>query len=338
MKSKAYRVGELAEAAHGQVVGNPDTVVDGFSGLAEAGPGDIVYAEKERALAAALASPAACIVLAAAPQGHTRAFIEAPSPRLAFARILHVMAPPRLPDPGIHPTAVVAASATLGQDVVIGPLCVVEDEASIGRGSVLLGGCYVGRGAHLGSGCVLWPSSVLYPGVHLGDRVVVHAGTVVGSDGFGYVHDERGAYVKVPQLGTVVIEDDVELGANTAIDRAAMGKTGIGAGTKIDNLVQIGHNVHIGAHTAVSGQAGIAGSSSIGSRCILAGQVGIGDHVTVEDGVIIGAQAGVPTGKRLSKGQIVWGSPARPVEEWKRMIAALSMLAKAKRKATHRDG
>ncbi|MBN1425704.1 UDP-3-O-(3-hydroxymyristoyl)glucosamine N-acyltransferase [Candidatus Fermentibacteria bacterium] len=338
MKCKAYRAAELVEIARGRLVGDPETVVDGFSGIADAGSGDIVYAEKEKAVAAALAGHAACIVVPSVPEGYSRTFIETPSPRLAFARIIQHMAPPRLPRPGVHPTAVVAASATLGEAVSVGPLCVVDDEAAIGSQSVLIAGCYVGRGATLGAHCVLWPSSVIYPGVHLGDRVIVHAGTVVGSDGFGYVHDERGTYVKVPQLGTVVVEDDVELGANTAIDRAALEKTVIGAGTKIDNLVQIGHNVTIGAHTAVSGQTGIAGSSSIGSRCILAGQVGIADHVTVEDGVIIGAQAGVPTGKRIAKGQIVWGSPARPIEEWKRMIAAMSMLAKGRKKTSNRNG
>lgn len=331
MKCDAHRVADLAALVGGTVVGDPETIVNGFAGVSDAGPGDIVYAEKEKALAAALDSAASCIVVTAAPPEQARAFIETANPRLAFARILHHMAPPRLPRPGIHPTAVVAPSATVGEGVYVGPLCVVDEGARVGAGSVLVGGCFVGAGVTVGVGCVVWPHAVLYPGVHVGDRVIIHAGTVVGSDGFGYVHDETGAYVKVPQLGTVVIEDDVEVGANTAIDRAALGTTSIGTGTKIDNLVQIGHNVRVGAHTAISGQAGIAGSSSVGSRCILAGQVGIGDHVTVEDGVIIGAQAGVPTGKRIPKGQIAWGSPARPAEEWKRMIAALAIMAKGKR-------
>ncbi|MCU0612057.1 MAG: UDP-3-O-(3-hydroxymyristoyl)glucosamine N-acyltransferase [Candidatus Eisenbacteria bacterium] len=332
MKCDAYRVAELARVARGTVVGDPDTMVDGFAGLSDAAPGDIVYAEKDRAVEAALAGPAACIILTSVPPDSSRTFIRAAGPRLAFARILHHMAPPRLPPRGIHPSAVVASSAKVGEGVSIGPLCVVDDGAVIGDGSVLTAGCYVGRDATLGVACILWPHAVLYPGVHLGDRVIVHAGTVVGSDGFGYVHDETGAYAKIPQLGTVVIEDDVEIGANTAVDRAALGRTVIGTGSKIDNLVQVGHNVAIGAHTAVSGQAGIAGSSSIGARCILAGQVGIADHVTVEDGVIIGAQSGVPTGKRIGKGQVVWGTPARPVDEAKRMIAALSMLAKGRRR------
>ena len=332
MKCSAYRVAELASVARGTVVGDPDTIVDGFASLDDAGPGDIVYAEKEKALAAALSGQASCIVVASVPPNQNRAFIRVAAPRLAFARILHHMAPPRVTLAGVHATAVVAPTATLGEGVSVGPLCVIEEDSVVGRGSVLVAGCFVGRGVTMGSGCVLWPYAALYPGVHLGDRVIIHAGTVVGSDGFGYVHDETGVYAKIPQLGTVVIEDDVEIGANTAVDRAALGKTSIGTGTKIDNLVQIGHNVTLGAHTAISGQTGIAGSSIIGARCILAGQVGIADHVTVEDGVIIGAQSGVSTGKRVGKGQVVWGTPARPVDESKRMIAALSMLAKSKRK------
>ncbi len=328
MKCGAYRVAELAQVAGGRVVGDPDTIVEGVAAVGNAGPGDLVYAEKESILARALASPAACIVTAAVPPGSDRTFIEASSPRLAFARILHYLFPPRLPAPGVHETAVVSPTAALGRDVSVGPLCVVGDEAVIGDGTVLVASCFVGQGVRIGARCLIWPHAVLYPGVHLGNRVIVHAGTVVGSDGFGYAPDESGSYVKVPQLGTVVVEDDVELGANVTIDRAMLGVTVIREGTKIDNLVQIGHNVEVGPHTALSGQVGIAGSSRIGAHCVLAGQVGIGDHATIEDRVVIGAQSGVPTGKCIPKGQTVWGTPARPVEEWKRMIATLALLAK----------
>lgn len=328
MKCGVFRVGDLAQVCNGVVVGDPQTVVDGVASVEEATEGDIVYAERDKVLARALAGPASCVVVRRAPPDQRRTFIEVPNPRLAFARILHHMCPPRMPPPGIHPTAVVDPSAQVGPGVYVGPLCVVGEKAQVGEGSVLWGQCFVGPGVTMGPGCVLWPGVVLYPGVHLGARVVIHAGTVIGSDGFGYVPDEQGVYVKVLQVGTVVIGDDVEIGANSAVDRAALGRTVIGQGTKIDNLVQIGHNVVVGAHTVISGQAGIAGSSTIGSRCVLAGQVGIADHVTIEDGVVVGAQSGIATGKRIPKGEVVWGTPARPVEEAKRIVAALGRLGK----------
>jgi UDP-3-O-[3-hydroxymyristoyl] glucosamine N-acyltransferase len=217
--------------------------------------------------------------------------------------------------------------------VHIGPFSVVEEGVSIGDGAVVLAGSYIGRGCSLGKSCIIGPHAVLYAGVHLGDRVRVHAGSVVGSDGFGYVMDEdSGEYFKIPQLGTVIVEDDVEIGSNTSIDRATFGATKIGRDTKVDNLIQIAHNVQIGEHCTLSGQAGIAGSSTVGDYCVLAGQVGIADHVVLEDRVIVGAQAGVPSRKRIKGNQIIWGSPARPLAEAMRMFSTLSRLAKEKGK------
>jgi len=331
MKIKPYRLTDLATVVKGSVIGDPDVTIDGFASIEEASPGDIVYAEKRRSLKQALEGQAACIMVSEAPDDSERTFLVVGNPRLAFTRIVRHMAPPKLPDPGIHPSADVNDEAAVDPGAYIGPFVVVDAEARIGRGSRIFPGTYIGRGCTVGADCIIGPHAVLYPGVHVGDRVLIQAGTVIGSDGFGYVLDEQKNYLKIPQLGTVVIEDDVEFGSNTSVDRATLGETRIGKDSKIDNLIQIAHNVRIGAHTAVSGQTGIAGSSSIGNYCVLAGQVGVGDHVTIEDQVIIGAQAGVPTGKRVRGNQILWGSPAKPVDEWKRMIAALSRLARRKK-------
>lgn len=331
MKCEPRKVSQIAEIIGAAIIGDPATVIEGFSSVEEATTGDVVYAEKRRVLKKAIEGPAACIVVSEAPENSQRTFLVFGQPRLAFTRIVRYLAPPAMPKPGIHPSAVVSDTSMVGAQVHIGPFVVVEDDTQIGEGSVILANSYVGRGCSVGRDCTVGPHAVLYPGVHLGDRVLVQAGTVLGSDGFGYILDEKKNYLKIPQLGTVVIEDDVEIGSNTSIDRATLGQTRIGKDSKIDNLVQIAHNVAVGAHTAVSGQTGIAGSTKVGDYCILAGQVGVGDHVTIEDQVIVGAQAGIPTGKRMRSNQIVWGSPAKPVDEWKRMLSILSRLAKQKK-------
>lgn len=333
MKTTAYRVSELADVAQGTVLGDGGVTVDGFSSIEEASSGDVVYAENAKALAAALQSAACCIVAKEVDEADGHVFIAVENPRLAFARIVHHMAPPTLPAPGVHDAAVVSDTAELGSAVHVGPFAVIEDGASLGEGSVVMAGSYVGKGCSLGKNCIIGPQVVLYPGVHLGDRVRVHSGTVVGSDGFGYVMDEKsGSYFKIPQLGTVIVEDDVEIGSNTSIDRATFGSTTIGKDTKVDNLIQIAHNVQIGAHCTLSGQAGIAGSSTLGNYCVLAGQVGIADHVVLEDRVIVGAQSGVPSKKRIKANQIIWGSPARPLVEAMKMFSTLALLAKEKGK------
>ncbi len=330
MKCGPKKVSDLAIAAKGTVIGNPNVEVDGFSSVEEAMPGDVVYAEKRKALALALKSSATCIVVKEAPEAQNRTFIIVDSPRLAFARIVHHMAPPKLPDAGVHPSALVSEGAIVAPKVHVGPFSVVEKDAQIGEGSVVLAGSYIGRGCTIGKGCVIGPHAVLYQGVHLGNRVVVQAGSVLGSDGFGYVMDESKNYFKIPQLGTVIVEDDVEIGSNTSVDRATLGVTKIGRDSKLDNLVQIGHNVEIGSSCAISGQAGVAGSSEIGSHCILAGQVGVADHASIGDRVIIGGQSGVPTGKRVKGDQVIFGSPARPIAEAMKMLSALALLAKRK--------
>ena len=214
-------------------------------------------------------------------------------------------------------------------DVDIGPYVSIAPGARVKRGCILHPGVTIGSGCELGAECVLYPRVVLYPGAKLGDRVVLHAGTVVGSDGFGYVFDGA-TQVKFPQIGSVIIEDDVEIGANTTIDRGSLGTTRIGAGTKIDNLVQIAHNVQIGRSVVIAAQTGISGSTVIEDNAVIGGQVGFGDHAHVEKGAVIGSKAGVLPGKIVRGGQVYWGVPVRPLAEYKRLNALFGRLPEMK--------
>jgi UDP-3-O-[3-hydroxymyristoyl] glucosamine N-acyltransferase len=219
----------------------------------------------------------------------------------------------------------------LAPDVVIGPHVVVERAARVGAGTQLAAGVYIGAGAELGTQCVLYPRVTIYPRAKIGNRVILHAGVVVGSDGFGYVFAD-GQQRKFPQIGQVIIEDDVEIGSNSTVDRGSLGATVIGRGTKIDNLVQIAHNVKIGRHCVIAAQTGISGSVEIGDAVVMGGQVGIGDHVRVEDGAILGGGAGILPGKIVRRGTTVWGRPGRPLDEFKKMYAHLSQLPSLARK------
>jgi UDP-3-O-[3-hydroxymyristoyl] glucosamine N-acyltransferase len=207
----------------------------------------------------------------------------------------------------------------------IGPHVTIEDHATIGERCILAAGVFIGVGVEIGPDCMLYPGVRVYPGAQIGSRVTLHAGVVIGGDGFGYVFAE-GRHHKFPQLGKVIIEDDVEIGCNTTVDRGSLGTTFIGSGTKIDNLVQIAHNVRIGRHSIIAAQTGISGSTAIGDCVVIGGQVGIGDHVRIEDGAVIGSQAGILPGKVIRKGNVLWGTPARPLSEFKKLYAYFSHL------------
>ncbi len=343
MKPVAAAIDELAAVAGGDVVGDGSRVIDGAAEAAHAGRGKVTYASSEKYLEEALEAGASCIVapknLVGAPAPNlvrvTRAreagtsFIVVDDPRLAFARILGVLYPRQAPEPGVHPTAVLHAGATFGVEVSVGPYAVVEQGARVGDRCILGSGCYVGPDVEMGLSCCLGPNVVLYEGVKLGSRVNVEAGTVIGSQGFGWAPAD-GRYAGVPQVGTVVIEDDVDIGANVTIDRATLGETRVGKGTKIDNLVHIAHNVRIGQHCAISGQVGIAGSSTLGDWVVLAGQVGVADHVVIGDNVKVGAKSGISSGKIVRGNQIIWGIPARELKEAKRQAATLARLSKSR--------
>jgi UDP-3-O-[3-hydroxymyristoyl] glucosamine N-acyltransferase len=319
------RLGELAERIGCRLEGDPLIEVSAVRNPEEAGSGDLTFIADAAHLSRLHGSAAAAALLPEALPAVGRATLRVRNPHLALARALAALHPERAAAPGIHPTAVVADDARVDPGAHVGPLCVVASGARVEAGSQLDAQVYVGGDAHVGRNCRLYPQVTLREGTRLGDRVIVHSGAVIGADGFGYAR-EGTRHVKIPQVGHVVIEDDVEIGANVTIDRATLGVTRVRRGSKIDNLVQIAHNVQVGEDTVIVAQVGISGSSEIGSRVTIAGQVGIVDHVRVGDNAIVGAQAGV--GKDIPAGAMVLGSPAVPHLEFKRQIASTARLPK----------
>lgn len=316
---------EIARLVGGEAKGDEEREISGVAALETAGERDLAFAEGELALRRAADSRAGCILVPEGSSVEGRTTIAVRNLRLAFIRAAEALHPPRAAQPGIHPTAWVGTDARLGPGVSVGPHAVVESGASVGAGTSLGAGVFVGEGVTLGERCVLYPRVTLYPGVKLGDRVILHAGVVLGGDGFGYLFAE-GRHQKFPQLGGLVIENDVEIGCNTTVDRGSLGTTRIGEGTKIDNLVQVAHNVRIGRHSVIAAQTGISGSTEIGDYVVMGGQVGIGDHARIEDGAVIGGGAGILPGKTVRKGSVMWGTPARPLGEFKKIYAQLSRL------------
>jgi UDP-3-O-[3-hydroxymyristoyl] glucosamine N-acyltransferase len=237
------------------------------------------------------------------------------------------------PKRAIHPSAIVSASAQIGRNAAVGPRVILGEEVKVGDETTIGPGSVIADGATIGSHCRLDANVTIYPGTTLGDRVIVQAGAVLGSEGFGYVRDpQTGRYEQFPQVGRLVIEDDVEIGANSTIDRGALDETRIRRGTKIDNLVHVGHNVQIGRDVVIAAQTGLSGSVTIEDNVIIGGQVGIADHVRIKEGAILGAQSGVPTKKVIrGKGVVFWGTPARPIREYLKELAFLSRSAKKDR-------
>jgi len=322
---------DIAKLLGGKLAGDGGHEIRGIAGLASAGPEDLTFAEGERALAQAAASSAGCILvpMGAAVEGRTT--IAVAQPKLALVRAAEALCPRSVPVTGIHPTAVIAPDARLAADVSVGPYAVVESGVSVGAGTCLSAGVFLGEGSQVGAGCVLYPRVTVYAGARIGDRVILHSGVVIGSDGFGYVFAE-GRYHKFPQLGQVILEDDVEIGSNSTVDRGSLGVTVVGQGTKVDNLVQIAHNVKVGRHCVIAAQTGISGSCEIGDYVVMGGQVGMGDHARVEDHAVLGGGAGILPGKIVRQGQTVWGRPARPLAEFKRMYAHFANLPRLAQK------
>jgi UDP-3-O-[3-hydroxymyristoyl] glucosamine N-acyltransferase len=325
-------VAALAEAIGASTTGDASALVARVAGIDSAARDAVVFAMTEALLERAETSGAGAVITGrfAEGRGGRCPILAADNPKLAFARAARLLAGGSLAPGSVHPTAAVSPSAVIGERVAIGPHAVVGDGAVLGDRTSVAAGVVIGDGVRIGADCRLYPNVVIYSGTSLGCRVVVHAGTVLGSDGFGYVRDEKtGAYEQFPQIGTLTIGDDVEIGANTAVDRGALGSTVIGCGSKIDNLVQVAHNVEIGSRVAVSAQTGIAGSARVGDDAILAGQVGIADHACVESGVIMGAQSGVPTNKVVrGRGEVFFGTPARPIRQALKEMATLARLAR----------
>jgi UDP-3-O-[3-hydroxymyristoyl] glucosamine N-acyltransferase len=318
-----FTAAEIARNLAGEVVGDPSTVLKGFAPADRAQPGDLTFAENENYFARADQSAAAAIIIDGPFKSTQKVIIKVPSARIAFAKVLPLFFPQPAFAPGIHSSAVVSKTAEIDPTAHIGPHCVVGDRVRIGARSVLQGGNHLAADCCLGEEVNLFPNVTLYASSELGNRVRIHSGTVIGSDGFGYVLDD-GVHRKVPQIGNVIIRDDVEIGANVTIDRGALGPTVVGTGTKIDNLVQIAHNVTLGEHCLIVSQTGIAGSTRLGNYVILGGQVGLAGHLKIGNRVSVAAQSGVmhniPDGEKW-----LW-TPAQPDRQAKRQMIAMLQL------------
>jgi UDP-3-O-[3-hydroxymyristoyl] glucosamine N-acyltransferase len=327
-----HTVQELAEFTASRLVGDGSVAITKVASIEQAKPGDVIFVQTGKDLARALASNASAAIAGkfAADVQSAKALLISAHPRLAFCRAGDLLHPAKAHEPGVHQTAVIHPSAKLASSVAVDAHAVIEANVVLGERSHVAANCSIGEGVVIGDDCDLYPCVVIYPGTTLGRRVIVHAGAVLGSDGFGYVRDEAyGRYNKFPQIGELEIGDCVEIGANCTIDRGALDKTVIGPGTKLDNLVHIGHNDIVGANVVIAAQTGVSGSSEIGDDCIIGGQVGIGDHAKIEAGSILGSQGGVLPNKILrTNGEVYWGTPARPLREYLKELATMSRLAR----------
>jgi UDP-3-O-[3-hydroxymyristoyl] glucosamine N-acyltransferase len=324
---------EVAEYLGAVLVGDEHAEASGVASIRSARAGDLVFVEDKRNLEPALSSGATAVI-AGGFAGHeikSKPLLLTAQPRLAFARAAAWLFSEDSPSaPGIHATAQIHRSATLHKSVRVEEQVVIGENVTISENCRLGAGCVIGAGTKIGSDCHIYPRVIIYPGAVLGDRVTIHAGAVLGSDGFGYVRDSKtGRYEKFPQIGRLEIEDDVEIGANSTVDRGALDVTRIRRGTKIDNLVHVGHNVDIGEDVVIAAQTGLSGSAVVENQVIIGGQVGIADHVRIEAGAILGAQSGIPSRKVIrGRGVVFWGTPARPIKEYLKELAMLSKLSR----------
>lgn len=318
----AFTAADIAKHLQGEVLGNGAVMLNAFAPADRAQAGDLTFAENADYFARAEQSAASAIIVDTAFASQ-KILIRVPNARIGFAKALELFFPEPVFAPGVHATAIIAPSAQVDRTAHVGPHCVVGEKVKIGARSILQGGNHVGASCQLGDDVNLFPNVVIYSRSEIGNRVRIHAGTVIGADGFGYVQD-NGIHRKVPQIGNVIIRDDVEIGANVTVDRGALGPTLIGKGTKIDNLVQIAHNVSIGEHCLVISQVGIAGSTKVGNYVILAGQAGLAGHLKIGNRVTIAAQAGVMNS--IPDGEKWLGSPAQPDRQAKRQMIAITHL------------
>jgi UDP-3-O-[3-hydroxymyristoyl] glucosamine N-acyltransferase len=318
-----FTAAELALRLDGQVIGDGSLVLTGFAPADRAQPGDLTFAENEAYFARAEKSAASAVLVDGALTSDKKVLIRVRNARIAFAKVLPLFFPDPVFAAGIHPTAVIAGSSEVHPTAHIGPWCVIGERVRIGPRAVLEGSDHVGADSVVGEDTHLFPHVTLYPRTQVGNRVRLHAGVVIGADGFGYVLDE-GKHRKIPQIGWVIVHDDVEMGANVTIDRGALGPTVIGRGTKIDNLVQVGHNVTVGEHCLLVAQTGIAGSTRLGDYVTLAGQAGVAGHLRIGHRATIAAQSGVMND--VPDGEKWLGAPARPSHQMKRQLIALERL------------
>ncbi|MBU2258781.1 MAG: UDP-3-O-(3-hydroxymyristoyl)glucosamine N-acyltransferase [Candidatus Omnitrophica bacterium] len=314
---------EIAVLIDGEVVGDESIVVTGIAGIQEALPGDITFLSNSKYLPFIDRTQASAIITSRDIKSAKKPIIRADNPSLAFTKIVSLIVPQEARPKGLHPTAIIGKKVVLGRDVALDAYVVIADGTVIGERTIIYPGCYIGADTKIGDNSVIYPNVSIREGSVIGNNVIIHSGTVIGSDGFGFVTVD-GIHHKIPQLGKVVIEDDVEIGSNVSIDRARFDKTVIGKGTKIDNLVHIAHNVVIGKNCLIVAQVGISGSVTLGDNVVLAGQVGVVGHVNIGDNCVVMAQSGVS--KSLSANATVWGYPAKPVDTAKRTNACVQNL------------
>ncbi len=325
------RVRELAEWLAATFEGDGEKELTGVASLESAGATDLSFVASRKAAQQAQASAAGCLIVPLDfPNPGGRTVIRAAEPRTAFARAVARFHPPAPPEPGIHPTAVVHPTAEIGDGVEIGPYVAIGEGSRIGPRCRIGAGCRIGKRVTIGEGSVLHAGVTVYDDVDIGRRVILHSGCVIGADGFGFVM-AGDHYEKFPQVGRVVIEDDVEIGANSCVDRAALGVTWIGEGTKLDNLVHVAHNCRIGRHVVVAAQTGFSGGVVVEDYAVIGGQVGIGDKARIESRAVLGSGCGVLSSKIIRRGQVVWGTPARPLKEYLEQLANLGRIGELKR-------
>ena len=316
---------EIAKLVNGDVIGDGALVVDSLCPIEGAADNSLIFADGNDNLKKAATITAAAVLVAEHVTEFNKPIIRVAEPLLAFITLLKHFYPERKALPGIHPTAVIAEDVILGVGVSIAPYVVIESGAVIGDYCVIKSHVHIGHDVTIGAYSTIHPQVTIYDACQIGLRVIIHASTVVGSDGFGYTFKE-GEHLKIPHVGRVIIGDDVEIGANTVIDRATLGATVIGEGTKIDNLVQVAHSVRLGAHNILCAFTGIAGSTTSGNHVIFAANVGVSDHVVIDDDVILGARTGVPPGRHLKQGNVYMGNPSRLKDKFMELELATMRL------------
>ena len=320
---------EIAAFVNGELLGDGAVSVSGINGIREAGSGELAFITNFKDEALIDSTKASCVIVPKDVKGpFNKPLIKVENPSVAFSKIIDYVNPDSIPHPkGIHETAVISKSAGLGKNVSVGPYVVIADKVSIGDNTVIYPFSYVGNNSKIGNDCIIYPHVIIRESISIGSRVIIHPSCVIGSDGFGYDTQRDGTHFKIPQLGTVVIEDDVEIGSCVTIDRARFNKTVIGKGSKIDNLCQIAHNVIIGPHCLIAAQSGISGSSTLGRNVVFGGQVGVADHVKLGDFVIAGGKTGILK-SFLKPNTMVFGYPARPADKARDLIACVGLLPK----------
>ncbi len=316
----------IADYIGGELIGNGEIAIEGINGIKEAKEGELSFILNNRFASLLDETRASCVIVPKAIEKAQRPIIRTDNPVTSLSKAAELLLPDRIFRPkGIHKTVILEKNGKLGKNVAVGAYCIIEGCVSIGDETVIYPFSYIGKDTKIGKNCTIYPNVTVREGISIGDRVIIHSGTVIGNDGFGYEFIE-GAHHKIPQLGTVLIEDDVEIGANVAIDRATLSKTVIGQGTKIDNLVQIAHNITIGKHCVIAAMTGIGGSSRVGNYVTMGGQVGLTDHIELGDNVMVGAQAGVT--KSIPANSVLWGTPAKPMKLIKKLNAYFDLLPK----------